>query len=59
MTCPNCQSTDTAILTEYVRRWSVLLFRGRREGCGDVTREQMDYGKCLDCGHKWRMGDGE
>lgn len=55
MTCPNCQSTDTAILTEYVRRWSVLLFRGRREGCGDVTWEQVDFGKCLDCGHKWRM----
>ena len=55
MTCPNCQSTDTAILTEYVRRWSVLLFKGRREGCGDVTREQVDYGKCLDCGHKWRI----
>ena len=55
MTCPNCQSNDTAILTEYVRRWSVLIFKDRRVGDGPVEREQRDYGKCLDCGNKWRI----
>ena len=54
MTCPNCNSNDTAILTEYVRRWSVLIFKDRREGCGDVRREQVDKHRCLDCGHEWR-----
>lgn len=59
MTCPKCNSPDTAIITHYVRRWSVMIFRGRRVAGDDVEREQVDKQRCLDCGHEWRMCDGE
>ena len=54
MTCPKCQSKDTAIVTHYVRRWSVMLFRDRRVAGDDVEREQVDVNRCLDCGYGWR-----
>jgi Zn ribbon nucleic-acid-binding protein len=54
MTCPKCNSPDTAIVTHYVRRWSVMLFRNRRVAGDDVEREQVDVNRCLDCGYEWR-----
>lgn len=53
MTCPKCQSTDTAIVTHYVRRWSVMIFKDRRVAENDVQREHRDANRCLDCGHEW------
>ena len=55
MTCPKCQSDDTAIVTTYTRRWSVMLFKDRRvAGDGHVERTHEDKNRCLDCGHEWR-----
>jgi Zn ribbon nucleic-acid-binding protein len=54
MTCPKCQSPDTAIVTHYTRRWSVMLFKDRRVAGDDVEREQVDVNRCLDCGYEWR-----
>ena len=53
MTCPKCHSEDTAIVTTYVRRWSVMLFRGRRVAGDDVERTHEDKNRCLDCGAEW------
>ena len=54
MTCPKCKSNDTAIVTHYVRSWSVMLFKGRRVAGDDVERTHEDRNRCLDCGHEWR-----
>jgi len=54
MTCPKCNSEDTAIVSSYVRRWSVMIFRDRRVGGDDVESERTDKNRCLDCGHEWR-----
>jgi hypothetical protein len=57
MTCPNCNSEDTCIVTTYTRRWTVLIFPDRRvSGDGDVERTHEDKLRCLDCGHEWRDG---
>ena len=57
MTCPNCNSGDTAIVTHYVRKWSVMLFKGRRVAGDDVERTQVDKNRCLDCGAEWEGED--
>ena len=54
MTCQKCGSENTAIVTHYVRKWSVMLFKGRRVAGDDVEREQVDVNRCLDCGWEWR-----
>jgi len=54
MTCPNCNSEDTATVSTYTRKWTVVLARGRRTGEGDVERGREDKQRCLDCGHEWR-----
>lgn len=54
MTCPKCNSTDTATVSTYSRRWTVVLARGRRTGEGDVEHGREDKNRCLDCGHEWR-----
>lgn len=56
MTCPKCNSEDTAIVTTYTRRWSVMLFRDRRVAAHDVERTHVDKNRCLDCGHEWEEG---
>ena len=53
MNCPNCGSENTAIVTHYTRRWSVMLFKGLRVAWDDVERTQVDKNRCLDCGHEW------
>ena len=57
MTCPKCNSEDTAIVTTYMRRWSVMLFNGRRVAGDDVERTHEDKNRCLDCGHEWEVDD--
>lgn len=55
MTCPKCNSDDTAIVSTYTRRWSAMLFKDRRvAGDGPVERTHDDKNRCLDCGHEWR-----
>lgn len=54
MTCPKCNSEDTAIVSTYTRRWTVVLTRGRRSGEGEVEHGREDKQRCLDCGHEWR-----
>ena len=54
MTCPKCDSEDYAIVTHYVRRWSVMIFKDRRIAEQDVERTHEDKLRCLDCGHEWR-----
>lgn len=53
MTCPKCQSEDTAVVTTYTRRWSVMLFKDRRIAEQDVERTHEDRNRCLDCGAEW------
>ena len=53
MTCPKCSSEDTAIVTHYDKTWIFPDFRFDG-GLRDVTREQVDMQRCLDCGHEWR-----
>lgn len=54
MTCPKCQSEDTATVSTYTRKWTCILYRGRRSGEGDVEHGREDKQRCLDCGHEWR-----
>lgn len=54
MKCPKCNSEDTAIVSTYTRKWSVMLFRDRRIAEHDVERTHEDKLRCLDCGHEWR-----
>ena len=54
MNCPKCTSEDTAIVTTYVRKWSVMIFKDRRIAEQDVERTHEDKLRCLDCGHEWR-----
>lgn len=54
MTCPKCNSEDTAIVSTYTRKWTCILYRGRRSGEGDVEHGREDKQRCLDCGHEWR-----
>lgn len=53
MTCPKCNSEGTAIITHYVRKWSVMLFKDRRVADGPVARAHDDKNRCLDCGWGW------
>ena len=54
MTCPKCSSEDTARITNYVREWSVMLFKDRRVTDGPVYRTH-DKNRCFDCGHEWEV----
>lgn len=54
MTCPKCNSENYAIVTHYVRKWSVMIFKDRRIAEQDVERTHEDKLRCLDCGHEWR-----
>lgn len=54
MTCPKCNSEDTAIVSTYTRRWTVIITRRQRKGEGEVDLTHEDRNRCLDCGHEWR-----
>ena len=54
MTCPNCNSEDTATVSTHTRRWTVVLTRAKRTDEGEVEHSREDKQRCLDCGHEWR-----
>ena len=54
MTCPKCNSEDTATVSTHTRKWTVVLARGRRSGEGEVEHGREDKQRCLDCGYEWR-----
>ena len=57
MTCPKCGSDDTAEVSTYTRKWTVLITRASRKGDGPVETTREDKTRCLDCGTEWKKED--